>query len=117
MLSGDKPISSEKDDILGFAPFADALAVSLTEMAPEEGIVISIEGAWGTGKTSAIELTQRGLIIRELAREKNVRVEEIEICEWPSLEKDWTSRSDTPRMHIIRFNPWNFSCQDNLVRA
>ncbi len=117
MLSGDKPISSEKDDILGFAPFADALAISLTEMAPEEGIVISIEGAWGTGKTSAIELTQRRLIIRELAREKSVRVEDIEICEWSSLEEDWNIRSDTRRMHIIRFNPWNFSGQDNLVRA
>lgn len=117
MLSGDKPISSEKDDILGFAPFADALAMSLTEMAPEEGIVISVEGAWGTGKTSAIELTERRLIIRELAREKSVSIEEIETCEWSLLQEDWTRRRDTRRMHIIRFNPWNFSGQDNLVRA
>lgn len=117
MFYADKPISSEKEDVLGFSSFANALAVSLTSMSPDDGIVISIEGEWGTGKTSAIQLTERRLIILELAREKNVSVEEIESCDWSTLKADWVDLSDKRRMHIIRFNPWNFSGQENLVRA
>jgi predicted KAP-like P-loop ATPase len=59
MLSSDRPIASEDDDVLGFSQFADALARSLTEMAPDEGIVVSIEGAWGAGKTSALNERDR----------------------------------------------------------
>ena len=51
-LVGDRPIKSENEDVLGFGSFADALAKSLMEMAPDEGLVISVEGAWGAGKTS-----------------------------------------------------------------
>ena len=35
-LVSDKPISSEDDDVLGLTSFADALAKSLVEMAPDE---------------------------------------------------------------------------------
>ena len=67
-LQGDRPIKSETEDVLGFSSFADALARSLTEMAPDDGLVVSVEGEWGSGKTSAIELTHRRVILRELAR-------------------------------------------------
>jgi predicted KAP-like P-loop ATPase len=117
LLLGDKPIKSEDEDILGFGPFADALAKSLVEMAPDDGLVISIEGAWGAGKTSAIELTQRRIIVRELARELQKNIEEIERRDWTSIEADWNARKEIRRTHLIRFNPWNFSGQENLVRA
>lgn len=116
-LVSDKPISSEDDDVLGLTSFADALAKSLVEMAPDEGLVISIQGDWGSGKTSAIQLAQRRLIIRELAREKSVPVAQIEGHDWSSIESDWNSIVGQRRTHIVRFNPWNFSGQDNLVRA
>jgi predicted KAP-like P-loop ATPase len=117
MLLGDRPISSESDDILGFAQFADALAKSLTEMAPDEGIVISLEGPWGTGKTSAIQLTERRLLVRELAREKDIPIETLANRNWPEIQKEWDDLIETRRTHVIRFNPWNFSGHENLVRA
>lgn len=116
-LLSDKPITSESEDVLGLTSFADALAKSLGEMAPEEGLVVSVEGEWGAGKTSAIQLTQRRLIIRELARELGVPLAELESREWSSIEANWDSLVDKRRTHIVRFNPWNFSGQDNLVRA
>jgi predicted KAP-like P-loop ATPase len=116
-LVSDRPIKSEEEDVLGFTSFADALAKSLAEMAPDDGLVISVQGEWGSGKTSAIELAQRRLVIRELAREEGVSVDEVEKRTWKSVEEKWQSIAKTRRTHIVRFNPWNFSGQDNLVRA
>jgi KAP family P-loop domain len=116
-LLSDKPISSEEEDVLGLISFADALAKSLVEMAPDDGLVVSVQGAWGSGKTSAIQLAQRRLIIRELARERAVALKEIENRDWKTNEDEWNSIVDRRRMHIVRFNPWNFSGQENLVRA
>jgi predicted KAP-like P-loop ATPase len=116
-LQSDRPIKSEAEDVLGFSGFANALALSLAEMAPEDGLVISVEGEWGSGKTSAIELTHRRLILRELARETSKDLSEIEKNEWAEIQNDWEKLIDTRRTHIIRFNPWNFSGQENLTRA
>jgi predicted KAP-like P-loop ATPase len=116
-LQGDRPIKSEAEDILGLSSFADALARSLTEMAPDEGLVISVEGEWGAGKTSAIELTQRRVILRELAHETRTDIADLESREWDFVENEWRNIAETRRTHIIRFNPWNFSGQENLTRA
>lgn len=117
ILHGDKPIKSESEDVLGFTSFADALAKSLTEMAPEDGLVISVEGEWGAGKTSAIELTQRRVIVRELARERETTIVDIEQLDWATVEAQWNECIESRRTHVIRFNPWNFSGQENLVKA
>ena len=116
-LFGDRPIKSELEDILGLSPFADALAKSLTEMVPDDGLVVSVEGKWGTGKTSALELTQRRVIVRELARELRTSIAEIEERDWFAIEAEWNDRAVSRRTHLIRFNPWNFSGQENLVKA
>lgn len=116
-LISDRPIVSEDEDLLGLTSFADALALSLAEMAPDDGLVISVQGEWGAGKTSAIEIAQRRLIIRELARERTVSVADIEQRDWKSVQDDWDAIVDTRRTQIVRFNPWNFSGQENLVRA
>jgi predicted KAP-like P-loop ATPase len=116
-LISDRPIASESEDALGLISFADALAKSLAEMAPDDGIVIAIQGEWGSGKTSAIELAQQRLIVRELARERNTSISEIEQRNWSVNKSDWDSISETRRTQIVRFNPWNFSGHENLVRA
>src|SRR5579862_3417427 len=116
-LQGDRPIKSETEDVLGFSSFADALALSLTEMAPDDGLVISVEGEWGSGKTSAIELTHRRVVLRELAHETSTELGVLEKQDWDSVEKRWDEIIDTRRTHLIRFNPWNFSGQENLIRA
>lgn len=55
-LSKDRPISRAEDDVFGLSGFADALATSLLQMSPEDGLVLSVEGPWGSGKSSAIAL-------------------------------------------------------------
>jgi predicted KAP-like P-loop ATPase len=117
MLISDKPIKSAVDDVLGFSSFANAVAVSLTEMTPTEGIVLSIEGAWGTGKTSAIQLIEQRVVLRELARETGKSIEDLEKDVWPSIIQAWDALIDKRKTHLIRFNPWNFTGQENLVRA
>jgi predicted KAP-like P-loop ATPase/DNA-binding transcriptional regulator YiaG len=116
-LLNDRPIRSESEDILGLASFADSLARSLTEMAPDDGLVISVEGEWGAGKTSALELAQRRIIAREVARELGKSVAELDKRDWSSVEADWNKIIARRRTHVVRFNPWNFSGQENLVKA
>ncbi|GKW25246.1 phage T7 exclusion protein [Pectobacterium carotovorum subsp. carotovorum] len=49
-------ISSEDDDRYGFAAVAKSLAQSITALDKNVSTVIGIEGKWGTGKTSMLNL-------------------------------------------------------------
>lgn len=115
-LFGDRPISRPEDDAFGLSSFADALATSLLQMSPQDGLVISIEGPWGAGKSSAIALAMRTIMLRVLVGIGEGR-EEIESLSDADLQGRWTDLSKRRQTHIVRFNPWNFSGQENLVRA
>lgn len=54
----DEPISHPEDDKFGIAPFAEALADSITKIKSPVGTTIAINGAWGSGKSSAINLVR-----------------------------------------------------------
>jgi predicted KAP-like P-loop ATPase len=116
-LIGDRPITSEEEDVFGFTGFAEAVAHSLLEATPTEGIVVSVEGEWGSGKTSALNLTERRIIRRTLARETNRPQDEIDSASWTDVQMEWDRLVDSRQTHVVRFDPWNFSGQDNLVRA
>lgn len=115
-LFGDRPISHPQDDAFGFATFADSLATSLLVMSPTDGLVISIEGPWGAGKSSAIALTVRTVKLRVLSHIEGGR-EELEKLSEVELSEKWEANCRQRKVHFIRFNPWNFSGQENLVRA
>jgi predicted KAP-like P-loop ATPase len=117
LLLSDKPITSEAEDRFGFRAFADAVARSLLEMVPPDGLVISIEGEWGSGKTSALELALRRLKEREIARVSGCSVEGLSEKKPSELEAEWTALEERRQVHIVRFNPWIFAGQENLVRA
>jgi predicted KAP-like P-loop ATPase len=87
ILSGDPPLMDPKDDRLGYAPFAKHLAISLCKMVPVEGMVISINGPWGSGKTTILNF-----IVYYLEQ---------------------VSEKDKPK--IVHFNPWWFSGDQDLV--
>ncbi len=92
-LSGDRPKEHLTDDRLGYANFAQSLARSIAGLAPTEGIVLAVNGAWGSGKTTAVNM-----IVEALA----------------NLQKDAPSgREIVP----VRFNPWWFSEQEDLIKA
>src|ERR1700730_15028344 len=56
MLTNDTPIATPEDDRFGVDPFARALARAISEMPAPNGVVIAVNGPWGSGKSSAIHL-------------------------------------------------------------
>jgi predicted KAP-like P-loop ATPase len=52
----DKPISTPSEDRYGIDPFAKALATGIKKMPAPEGTVIALNGPWGSGKSSAVNL-------------------------------------------------------------
>ncbi len=86
-LNSDQAKITKKDDALGFADSAEAIAKSIFSGKHLDGFVIGIEGEWGSGKTTYINL------IRE------------------SLKKQ------SSEFKIIEFKPWLHSSQENLIAA
>jgi predicted KAP-like P-loop ATPase len=56
MLTNDTPIVTPEDDQFGVDPFARALAKALSEMPSPKGVVVAVNGPWGSGKSSAVNL-------------------------------------------------------------
>lgn len=115
-LFGDRPISHPQDDAFGLSSFADALATSLLQMSPKDGLVISVEGPWGAGKSSAIALAVRTIKLRVLTG-LGEGLDQLERLSESELDDSWVNKAKARKTHIVRFNPWNFSGQENLVRA
>jgi predicted KAP-like P-loop ATPase len=57
----DSPITSPDEDRFGIDPFARALATSFAELASPVGSTIAINGPWGSGKSSAVNLIRHHL--------------------------------------------------------
>lgn len=57
----DRPISDPSEDRFGINPFAKALASSLEKMKAPEGTVVALNGPWGSGKSSAVNLIRHHL--------------------------------------------------------
>src|SRR5712691_12357432 len=89
MLTNDTPIATPEDDQFGVDPFARALARAISEMPAPNGVVIAVNGPWGSGKSSAINLILFHL--KELIE----------------LEK----------LKIIRFSPWWLSGTEAITAA
>ena len=60
-MDGDKPITRREGDRLGFASVAEHLASSIVGLPAAEGFVFGIEGRWGSGKSTLINLTMEAL--------------------------------------------------------
>jgi predicted KAP-like P-loop ATPase len=86
---GDLPISNPEQDLFGIDTFAQSLASSIRKMASPEGVVIALNGVWGSGKSSAVNLVKFHL----------------------------TSAVGTGEIELITFNPWWFRGEDALVLA
>lgn len=57
----DQPIERPDDDRFGVDPFARALAASILKMQSPQGSVIGLNGPWGSGKSSAVNLCKHHL--------------------------------------------------------
>lgn len=53
------PINAHNEDKLGFSSFAKRIAQGILNYEQQEAFVISIEGKWGSGKTSLVNLVEK----------------------------------------------------------
>lgn len=87
----DKPLPGHEvlaDDKLGRVPFARTVTKVLQRVSGSSGLVVSIEGAWGSGKTTTLSIVEEVL-----------RQEPEETCPV-----------------IVHFNPWLVGDRDALLR-
>jgi predicted KAP-like P-loop ATPase len=87
-VGADRPLVDPGEDVLGYAPFAKQLAHTLLRNSPADGFVIAIYGAWGTGKSTALNFVVH------------------------YMEED----ADADAPIIVRFNPWWFAGSEDLTR-
>jgi len=91
MFKPDQPIESEKDDVLGRASFAQSLAEAILSYGHSDSIVTALYGTWGSGKSSVVNIV---------------------------LEHIKSNAANLPAANkpiVVRFNPWNYSDQNQLV--
>ena len=88
-VKGDRALGSGDEDKLGFREVAEGIATALVDRGSEDGLVIGVEGAWGSGKTSLLFL-----IGDELGK----------------LPKD-------QQPTIINFRPWLIGNRDALITS
>lgn len=85
----DRPIEREDQDLLGRVTFSRQVGKAIFEYSGKSGLVLGLFGKWGTGKTSVINLAERE--IHRLAK------------------------NDNNKPLVMRFSPWNYSDQENLI--
>jgi predicted KAP-like P-loop ATPase len=88
LLSSDNPLTHPDQDELGYSSFAQIMAKSIVNMSPSDGLVISLNGPWGSGKSTVLNfvihyLNQYDLKLRPI---------------------------------VVQFNPWWFSDREDLIR-
>jgi predicted KAP-like P-loop ATPase len=87
-LSADSPLKHPNEDELGYARFAEQLVHAVVRMAPDDGLVMSVNGSWGSGKSTVLNFMLHYL---------------------EQVEED-------KRPVVVRFNPWWFSGREDLAR-
>src|SRR4249919_1104535 len=89
IFTDDAPLRTISSDQLGRRSFIEALANALLLPPKGQCRVVSLEGSWGEGKTSAIEMAM------DLIGQRDADL----------------------RPFVVRVNPWQLGTRDALVRA
>ena len=91
MFRPDLPIKSSTEDLLSRSAFSRALADAILAYTHKESVVTALYGEWGSGKSSVVNLVLE-------------RIAEVAV--------DMPTDS---RPIVVKFNPWNYSDQNQLV--
>lgn len=76
-LDSDRALENEAEDQFGFVGMAKRLAPSIVEASKGDGMVIGLEGRWGSGKTSLLNFLRTELVAAE-----NEGIHTITIAPW-----------------------------------
>ncbi|TAY13849.1 KAP family P-loop NTPase fold protein [Rhizobium leguminosarum] len=76
-LDTDRPLSDETSDKFGFVGIAERLAPNILDAVDGDGLVIGIEGPWGSGKTTLMNFLET-----ELQKLKDDHIHLIKIAPW-----------------------------------
>ena len=90
-IFSDQPISNRQEDILNRSKFADLVTNYILSDATSDGFVMSINGEWGCGKTSIINLIKENIKKTPFDR----RINKFPI--------------------IVDYSPWNATNQDRII--
>lgn len=60
-ITGDNPIALPEEDTIGRNNFAQSFAKQMLSLDTSKGSVVGVLGAWGSGKTSFINLARNEL--------------------------------------------------------
>jgi hypothetical protein len=91
MFNTDKPISKISEDKLGRSSFAKQLANAIMQFKTKDNYAISLQGKWGCGKSSVLNMT-----IEEIGKLSEVV-------------------NNNEKIVVIQFNPWNFTDTNQLI--
>jgi KAP family P-loop domain len=91
--TADRPLENIEDDLLLREHFADRIAKEIYEWQhSDESLVISLNGIWGSGKTSF-----KNFVIQSLKR--------------------ISDKNEGGIIPVVEFNPWRWSGQDKVLEA
>lgn len=88
LIFNDTPLKEIQDDRLGYAPFAENIAQAINKITADEGLVLGVFAPWGAGKTTFLNFIEFYL-------------------------KNGEQKED---VIILRFNPWWFTVDDDLLK-
>lgn len=106
-LIADKPIKSEDEDLYHWGAYADNLAQALRQCSLDEGLVVGIEGPWGSGKTSLKNLLIEKLNLEDPAKQQTK-------SEKTARQQD-NPKDFTKPVPVVEFEPWMYSGSGRLV--
>lgn len=92
MYTNDSPIAGRSGDLLNRSEFSVRFAAALQHVDASGGFTVALNGRWGCGKTSILNM------VREEIDRLNLSLPEAE------------------RMLCADFNPWFFSSQEQLIQ-
>lgn len=108
----DVPIKSKSDDKYGFSPFASRIARTIPRIKKPIGTTIAINGPWGSGKTSVLNLIKAEIKKEEIS-EKNEEVKE----EVEEVEKSEKKKEEIKKVEISEFKCLWFRGEEALALA
>jgi predicted KAP-like P-loop ATPase len=119
IFNPDCPIESEGDDFLSRKDFSKHLADALCNWIDKESLVVALNGPWGSGKTSVINLVVKLINDEKIKNDQSTR--------WYTKVKNWLQKlckiSNEEKKQgsfefptIVHFNPWAFSEEGNIQK-